>query len=86
MNAMMERYQLNEAMESKLDASATLAGAALSAPRAAERKAATTAAERRAADRPWSARPAARAAAAKPAQPTPRFAKVVDDDMDWKEF
>jgi methyl-accepting chemotaxis protein len=32
MNAMMERYQLNEAMEPKLDLSATLAGAPTTAP------------------------------------------------------
>jgi methyl-accepting chemotaxis protein len=85
MNAMMERYQLNEAMEPKLEA-APAAGAAR-APRDAERKAAATRPpERRSAERPWSARPAPRGAATAAAQPAALFAKVVDDDMDWKEF
>ncbi len=86
MNAMMQRYQLNEAMESKLDPTATLAGVAIRAPRAAERKAPMMPAERRTADRPWSARPPARSAAATPPKAAPRFAQVVDDDTDWKEF
>jgi methyl-accepting chemotaxis protein len=84
MNAMMERYQLNEALESKLDAAAPPR-----ATRDAERKAAATRPpERRGTERPWSSttRPAARSGAAPVAPAAAKFAKVVDDDMDWKEF
>ena len=76
MNAMMERYQLNEAMQPKLPTAAPPAASA--APRAPERKAARPI-ERRGGDRPWSVRSAARVT-------LPQAAKVSDDDMDWKEF
>jgi methyl-accepting chemotaxis protein len=87
MNAMMERYQLNEALQPQLQAAATLAAGPARAARVAERQAAATRPpERRGAERPWTARPAARGAATTAAQAAAQFAKVGDDDMDWKEF
>ncbi|HEV2702506.1 MAG TPA: methyl-accepting chemotaxis protein [Steroidobacteraceae bacterium] len=87
MNTMMQRYQLNEAMESKLDLTATQVIAPRGGARAAERKPGTSRPpERRRSDRPWTARPPAAGAAKTSAQPAARAAKGGDDDMDWKEF
>jgi methyl-accepting chemotaxis protein len=93
LNAMMERYQLNEARDPRLASDAATAGAQQSARHAAEVVAAATkASERRGTARPWSARHAARPAAAKSANtakavaPMSGFTKAADDDTDWKEF
>ena len=87
MNAMMDRYQLNEAMAPNPDLSATQVIAPRGAARPAERKpAAAKPPERRRAERPWTARAPARSAAGLAAQPAKRTGKAGEDDMDWKEF
>jgi methyl-accepting chemotaxis protein len=84
LNAMMERYQLDEEMNPQLDSAAVMASAQYAAA-ASSTAAEARAAERRSAARPWSARHPARPAAAKTAPPQSRFTKVADE-MDWKEF
>jgi methyl-accepting chemotaxis protein len=84
LNAMMERYQLDEAMDPRLDSAAVQASAHYAAA-AASTAAAARVAERRGAARPWTANRSARPASANPAPPQSRFTKVADE-TDWKEF
>jgi hypothetical protein len=91
LNAMMERYQLDEARDPRLLSDAALGSAQDATPRAAAAKvAAALAAERRGAARPWSARHSTRPAAARSANtavaPMSGFTKAGDNDTDWKEF
>jgi methyl-accepting chemotaxis protein len=93
LNAMMERYQLDEARDPQPASGAAMARTPLNtAPAADGKSAAGRAAERRAMTRPWSARKSARPAsanalnAAKAAAPMSGFTKVADEDTDWKEF
>ena len=89
LNAMMERYQLEETTDLQLDSAVGLSGAQdFAAAVAASEATAARGAERRGGARPWSARHPARPAAtksAKSAAPESRFTKVADE-TDWKEF
>ncbi len=84
LNAMMGRYQLDEAMDPKLESAAVQASAHYAAA-AASTAAAARVAERRGTARPWSAHRSGRPASANPAPPQSRFTKVADE-TDWKEF
>ncbi len=86
LNAMMERYQLDETAAPKLDTGAAMMRAPQPATRPAGKPAVDKPVDRRSAARPWSAASPARAAAAKASPPIPRFNKVADDSTDWKEF
>lgn len=83
LNAMMERYQLNDAPNARPETGTRMAGAPQTATAVTDAKPAPARPlERRGTARPWTARaPASKAAAA-----APRYSKVVDDDTDWKEF
>ncbi|MEJ0007393.1 MAG: methyl-accepting chemotaxis protein [Steroidobacteraceae bacterium] len=84
LNTMMERYQLDEAMDPPLATDTRLAGVQGAAAAVAASSAAKTA-ERRSGARPWSARRPTRAAATQSAPPQSQFTKVADE-TDWKEF
>jgi methyl-accepting chemotaxis protein len=93
LNAMMERYQLDEAREPQRAIGAAVARTQLpAAPAADARVAATRAADRRSTARPWSARKFARPGStvavntAKAVAPMSGFTKAADEDTDWKEF
>ncbi len=100
LNAMMERYQLQEAAAAQIESATGLSSPkAHAAQPAAGARAASAAGERRAATRPWSGHKSARATPARAAAATAtatataasaatpsRFTKVADDDTDWKEF
>jgi methyl-accepting chemotaxis protein len=88
LNAMMERYQLNDSVSPAAYSAAKVAGAAQAAtPVTDDSPASARTLERRRITRPWTGGAAARSTVAKTAAPSPRFAKVADDDdTDWKEF
>ena len=87
LKAIMERYQLDDSVDPAADSTTKVARPAQAATPVTDDSPATgRTLERRRTTRPWTAGGAARATVAKTAPPGPRFAKVADDDTDWKEF
>jgi methyl-accepting chemotaxis protein len=87
LKGIMERYQLDDSVNPAAEPAAKVAGSMQAAtPVTDDNPASERTLERRRTTRPWTAGGAARATAAKTAPPRARFAKVADDDTDWKEF
>jgi hypothetical protein len=87
LKAIMERYQLNDLVNPALESVAKTPGSAQAATPVTDDSPATARTlERRQTTRPWAAGGAARITVARTAPPSPRFAKIADDDTDWKEF